>query len=82
LLLKYGKRTILYLFPSKGFFIVLFVFGKKATVAAEQSSLPQNILKTIKEAKPYVEGRSFRAEVKSAEDLANIIKLIKIKMKN
>jgi len=55
--------------PCKGFFIVLFVFGKKATVAAEQSSLPKNILDAIRDAKPYVEGRSFRVEVKNVEDL-------------
>jgi len=80
--LKHQKRTILYLFPCEGFFIVLFVFGKKATVAAKQSSLPKNILNAIRRAKPYVEGRSFRVEVKSAEDLENVKKLAGIKMKH
>ena len=82
LLFKYKKRTILYLFPAEGFFIVLFVFGEKATAAAKQYSLPKIILKAIRDAKPYVEGRSFRVEVKNEEDLENVKKLVEIKMKN
>ena len=82
LLFKSKKRTILYLFPSEGFYIVLFVFGKKATIAAEQHQLPRNILEDIRKAKPYVEGRSFRVEVKKVKDLENVKRLVEIKMKN
>ena len=82
LLFKSKKRTILYLFPGQGFFIVLFVFGEKATISAEQHPLPQIILESIRNAKPYVEGRSFRVEVKNVQDLENVKKLVEIKMKN
>jgi len=58
------------------------VLGEKATVAAEQHSLPIIIFNAIRDAKPYVEGRSFRVEVKNMEDLQNLKRLVEIKMKN
>ena len=82
LLLKLKKRTLLYLFPCKEYFIVQFVYGEKAVEKAMMSSLPKNIIDNIREAKPYTEGRSFRLEVKVMDDLEIIDELIEIKADN
>jgi hypothetical protein len=82
LILKLKKRTILYLFPCKEYFIVQFVYGEKAVEKAILSSLPENIMESIREAKPYAEGRSFRVEVKDMDDLESINELIIIKIDN
>lgn len=80
LLLKHKKRTILYLFPSNSFFIVLFVFGEKAIHKAYESSLPNFIIEKIKSAVPYLEGRSFQIEVRDEKDIEYVKKLIEIKI--
>ena len=82
LLIKHKKRTILYLIPHNGFFIVLFVFGEKAARDACESNLPHYIIEKIESAKPYVEGRSFQIEVRNEQDIEYIKMLIDIKMIN
>ncbi len=80
--LKHKKRTILYLIPCKEFFLVAFVLGEKAVVAAQQSTLPKSILDMIKSARKYAEGRGIRVEVKRPQDIENIRILTEIKMAN
>ena len=80
--MKRGGHTLFYLYPSKGYFLVLFVFEQKTTDAAEKSGLPQNIINKIRDARPYAEGRSFNIEVRVASDLEIVKKLIEIKIKN
>ena len=82
LTLRQKKRTILYLIPCKGHYIVGFVFGEKAAQAAHESSLPQSIISLIKDAYKYVEGRVFRIEVKKKRDLEYIKQLVAIKIDN
>ena len=80
LLIKLRKRTILYLFPALEYFIVQFVYGEKAVEKSLSSLLPSNIVDRIKEAQSYVEGRSFRIDVRSEEDMSWIKELIDIKV--
>ena len=80
MLLKTNKRTILYLYPQQGAFIVLFVFGEKAVEAARQAMLPTGIMTLIDDAKPYMEGRSFQVKVGQSADLEVIHQLAAIKM--
>jgi hypothetical protein len=80
--LKHKKRTILYLVPRRGSFMVVFVFGERAVEAARRSTLPRSILALINDATPYVEGRSFRVEVRRRKDLDSIKELVAIKMAN
>lgn len=80
LLFKQKKRTLLYLFPCSGSFIAQFVFGEKAVEQALQSELPAAVIESIKAAQPYVEGRSFRIEVKTPVELEVVQQLIGIKV--
>ncbi len=80
--MKYDGHTMFYLYPSKGYFLVLFVFDKNAVEVAEKSSLPPNIMNKIRDARPYAEGRSFNIEVRVTSDLEIVKKLIDIKVKN
>lgn len=80
LLLKQKKRTILYLFPGQERFTVLFVFGEAAVASATQSDLPEPVKTAIRDARPYMEGRSFHVDVASVDDATVVQRLIAIKM--
>ncbi|MCL2032492.1 MAG: DUF3788 domain-containing protein [Methanomassiliicoccaceae archaeon] len=82
LVVKSGKRTLVYLIPLEGSFKANFVLGEKAVCAAQGSDLPPHILKAISEARPYAEGRSFMTDVKDDEDRDAVMKLIGIKERN
>jgi hypothetical protein len=78
--LKQKKRTVLYMTPCKGHFMVGFVLGEKAVKAARQSALSAKTLALIEEAKKYAEGRGVRIEVRSKKDRDDVEKLAAIKM--
>ena len=78
--LKQKKRTVLYMTPCKGHFLVGFVLGEKAVKAAHDGGLPDSVLTVIDEAKKYAEGRGVRIEVRNKKDLAITTKLAAIKM--
>ena len=61
--LKQKKRTVLYMTPCRGLFLVGFALGEKAVKAAHDSPLPDSILTVIDEAKKYTEGRAVRIEI-------------------
>ena len=48
--------------------------------AVEQSDLPVTIIDGLKNARKYVEGRGIRIDVRSADDVENVIKLVGIKI--
>ena len=80
--LKQKKRTVLYMTPCKGHFLVGFALGEKAVKAAHDSNLPDPIIKTIDEAKKYAEGRAVRIEIRNKKALEETKKLAAIKMAN
>ena len=80
--LKQPKRTVLYVTPCKGYFLVSFALGEKAVQAAHEWGLPAQVLAVIDGAKRYAEGRGVRLEIKSAEDLVWVLKIADAKMKN
>ena len=88
--LKYGwalrlqlkKRNIVYLGPRKASFMAAFVLGNRAVAVARKSELPAYVLKMIADAKRYGEGTPVRIEVSSAEDLAPVKILARIKVEN
>jgi hypothetical protein len=77
---KLKKRTILYLTPGKGCFMASFALGEKAVAAAEESTLPEEVLAAIRSARQYPEGRGVRIEVKRRTDVETVKKLVEIKM--
>jgi hypothetical protein len=80
--LKQKKRTVLYMTPCNGLFLVGFALGEKAVKAAHESPLPGSTLTVIDKAKKYAEGRAVRIEVKSKKDLEITKKIAAIKMAN
>jgi hypothetical protein len=80
--LKQKKRTVLYMTPCRGYFLVGFVLGEKAVKSAHGSTLPDAILTVIDGAKKYAEGRAVRIEIRNKKDLENAKVLSSIKMAN
>jgi hypothetical protein len=76
------KRNLFFLYPCSGHFVVVFVFGDRAVHAAENSSLPQNIIDTLKQAKKYAEGRGLQVTVNNQDDIEVFKKLLTIKIEN
>ncbi len=80
--LKDKKRAIIYFLPRERFFKVALVFGEKATAQVLASGVAPAIKSLLKGAKAYAEGRGIRIEVRSRAVLADIAKLIEIKLAN
>jgi hypothetical protein len=76
------KRNLFFSYSGQGHFTVVFVFGDKAVQAVENSSLPRDIINTLKAAKKYAEGRGLRVTVKNHDDLEIVKTLITIKVEN
>lgn len=79
LVIKSGGRTVTYLIPLQGYFKMNFVFGEKAATAAQSAELPNSVIALIAAAKPYVEGRSFMIDIRSAQEIEIAKKLIALK---
>ena len=80
--LKHKKRAVLYLTPSEGFFYAGFALGQKAVDAAHGSGLSSSVLAVIDSSQKYAEGRAVRLEVRSEEDVRDVVQLASIKMGN
>jgi len=78
--LKHKKRTVLYMTPRSGHFVVGFALGQKAVDAARDSGLPQSTLDQIEGSQKYAEGRAVRFDVRTGEDLRNACAIAGIKM--
>ena len=76
------KRRIIYMIPCDGYFMVAFVFGKKATEEALSGEILIEVKEIIENARVYAEGRGFRLDVKSEEVLESIKQLVLIKANN
>lgn len=80
--IKDKKRAIIYFLPRDNYFKVAFVFGQKATDFILESDISPEIKNDLEQATKYAEGRGIRIEVKDNQILANIEKLIVIKLAN
>jgi len=76
------KRNVLFIVPCDKYFRVAFTLGDKASDLIFNSKLTDSIKKDLLEAKKYAEGRTIQIEVKTENDLYNILKLIEIKLMN
>ena len=78
---KHGKRTIAYLIPQHGSFLVGLVLGDRAVAAAAAASLTDSVREIIASARRYAEGTGFRVPVTEPADLDGVKTLIEIKMR-
>jgi hypothetical protein len=76
------KRNLFFMIPVEDYFKITFVFGDKAVSVVEKSDLSKEIIKTLKEARKYMEGRGIQIVVKELEDVNNLKKLVEIKVNN
>ena len=76
------KRNVLFVIPCDKYFRVAFTLGGKEADLIFSSELPDFIKKELSEAKKYAEGRTIQIEVKTADDLDIILKMIRIKLIN
>lgn len=74
------KRTVVWLSPAEGAFIVTFILGEKAMRAARETKLPVHIVRALDTAPKYPEGTGVRLEVKSPREIAALRKLAAIKV--
>ena len=80
--IKDKKRAIIYFLPRDNYFKVAFVFGQKATDFILGSDISTEIKNDLEQATKYAEGRGIRIEIKDNQILADIKKLIVIKLVN
>lgn len=80
--LRHKRRTVLYMVPCPGYFVASFALGERACLATQGCGLPAPVLEIIQQAPKYPEGRGVRLEVRGKKDLANVEKLVLIKMAN
>ena len=74
------KRNLFFLIPDESFFRIVFIFGDKAVAAIENSNISENFRNEISGAKKFGEGRGLAIEVKDGTHMADIKKLIHIKV--
>jgi hypothetical protein len=78
LLLK--KRNLFFLIPGKKHFTIGFLFGDRAVDAIEKSTLPGAIIREVKDARRYSEGRGLRVDVRNRASVNHVKKLVFIKV--
>jgi len=78
--LRRKKRTILYLIPQEGSFLVGIVLGDRALGLLRRDEISADVIALIDEAPRYGEGTGFRVPVSSPEDCEDIEMIIEAKM--
>ena len=76
------KRNLFFLIPYSGYFKIVFIFGDKAVTEIENSDISKELTEQILKAKKYMEGRGLAIDVKDNTYLADIKRLIEIKVNN
>ncbi len=75
------KNTLYWIGVIKDTFRLSFYFGDKAEPIIEASLIPENIKEEFRKAKRYGKLRAISIEMRSAEDLQNVISLVELKIK-
>jgi hypothetical protein len=80
LTLRQPKCVALYMVPAKGGFSAGVTLSEKATEMAMASRLPAEVKEIVKSAPQYPEGRIVRLDIKKKQDMANMKKLVAMRM--
>ncbi len=75
------KQTLYWIGVIKDTFRITFWFGEKAEPIIEASSISEKIKEEFRNAKRYGKLRAISIEMRSAEDLQNVISLVELKVK-
>ena len=75
-----GDRTLFYITPKPGHCEVTVVLGERAVAAALAGRVRKNFHASIRDAKPYVEGRPVRVLVKGKADAQAVDELVAVKL--
>jgi hypothetical protein len=75
-----GGRTILTMYPNRGFFTVQIILSKVQVAAARAIGLPSRVLKVLDGAKDYPEGRWLFIPVESRKAVRELRTLIGLKL--
>ncbi len=78
--IKDKKRAIIYFLPREKYFKVAFVFGGKAMDFIMDSDIAEEIKNDLQNAKVYAEGRGVSIDVEDDSNIADIKKLVEIKI--
>ena len=78
--IKDKKRAIIYFLPREKYFKVAFVFGGKAMDFIMASDIAEEIKNDLQNAKVYAEGRGVSIDVEDDSNIADIKKLVEIKL--
>ena len=74
------KRNLFFISINEDYFRLAFVFGDKAVQSIMKSTISAESKRVLKEARKYAEGKGISFEVRDEKDLADIQKLIRIKV--
>ena len=74
------KRNLFFLSAQEKFFRIAFIFGDSAVDTIAKSDLPPALIREVKEAKRYAEGRGLRLEIRSRSSVRDVLKLVDIKV--
>ena len=72
---KRKERIIVYLAPSEGCFLASFALGDRAMHAARAIKFGPSVIEVLKDAKRYAEGSAVRLEVRTEQDVADVVAL-------
>jgi len=80
--LKYllKKRNLFFLIPLEKHFTIGFIFGDRAVGAIEQSTLPPALIREVRDARRYAEGRGLRIDVRNRAAVRQVLTLVDIKV--
>ncbi len=74
------KRNLFFLSAQEKYFRLAFIFGDKAVDTIAKSDLPPVLIREVKEAKRYAEGRGLRLEIRNRSSIKVVLKLVDIKV--
>jgi hypothetical protein len=74
------KRNLFFMFAQEKYFRLAFIFGDKAVDAIAESDLPSALIREVKEARRYAEGRGLRLEIRNRSSIKDVLTLVNIKV--